>query len=525
MRVVIYSRKSKLTEKGDSIENQVKLCRDYAEVHFGVSEADVTVYEDEGFSGGNTYRPEFQNMLKNLRDGKYDVLICYRLDRISRSVSDFSQLINEMERYGVNFVSIREQFDTTTPMGRAMMYIASVFAQLERETIAERIRDNMRELSKSGRWLGGNTPTGFVSEKIDVTDKNGNRKKAYRLNRQDDEARHVELLFDKFLELGSLSKLETYCLQNNLKTKHGNRYTRHTLRGILTNVVYVKPDRDVYEYLRDSGFKIYSSEDEFLKGGVISYNKTNNTPAKNRQRGKAEWIIAASDHEGIIDADRWLRVQQLITKNKSKAFRKVRNTESLLSGMLKCDGCGGFMRPKLYGNPVADSGKRRFAYMCEIKERSKKASCSMNNVSGELVDGGIIDMIKSLELDIDAIRREMNSAVYVRRDGVKSETELAEQTIRQNAAAIARLVESLKTQARSSAAKYIIAEIEALDAQNETLRSRTNKNAQNAFESIKALCAFSWFVEQLSLSDKRKLIGLLFSDVRYNGATIIFSVT
>ena len=87
------------------------------------------------------------------------MLIVYRLDRISRSIGDFTALIERLVHLNVAFVSIREQFDTSTPMGRAMMYIASVFSQLERETIAERIRDNLHELAKTGRWLGGITPT------------------------------------------------------------------------------------------------------------------------------------------------------------------------------------------------------------------------------------------------------------------------------------------------------------------------------------------------------------------------------
>ncbi|MDO7204481.1 recombinase family protein [Paraclostridium bifermentans] len=87
--------------------------------------------------------------------------MCYRLDRVLRNIADFSSLIEDLQKYNISFVSIREQFDTSTPMGRAMMFIASVFAQLERETIAERVRDNMLELAKSGRWLGGTAPLGF----------------------------------------------------------------------------------------------------------------------------------------------------------------------------------------------------------------------------------------------------------------------------------------------------------------------------------------------------------------------------
>ena len=164
---VIYSRKSKFTGKGESIENQIELCRQYIAMHFGEEAAEnVLVYEDEGFSGGNLERPQFKKMMKDSQKIAFAAIVVYRLDRISRNIGDFAKLIEDLGDRHIDFISIREQFDTSSPMGRAMMYIASVFSQLERETIAERIRDNMHELSKTGRWLGGTTPTGYASESL-----------------------------------------------------------------------------------------------------------------------------------------------------------------------------------------------------------------------------------------------------------------------------------------------------------------------------------------------------------------------
>ena len=158
-KIAIYSRKSKFTGKGESIGNQIELCREYIRANHGQADADAAaVYEDEGFSGGNLERPAFKRMLRAARERKFKAVVVYRLDRISRNISDFSGLIEELSRLDIAFVSIKEQFDTGTPMGRAMMYIASVFSQLERETIAERIRDNMHELATTARWLGGTTP-------------------------------------------------------------------------------------------------------------------------------------------------------------------------------------------------------------------------------------------------------------------------------------------------------------------------------------------------------------------------------
>lgn len=116
MKIAIYSRKSKYTSKGDSIGNQIQMCKDYIENLYKNKEIYYSIYEDEGFSGKNTNRPEFQKLLNDIKREKFDILICYRLDRISRNVADFSATLDELQSYGVDFVSIREHFDTTSPM-------------------------------------------------------------------------------------------------------------------------------------------------------------------------------------------------------------------------------------------------------------------------------------------------------------------------------------------------------------------------------------------------------------------------
>ena len=153
---------------------------------------------------------------------QFKAIIVYRLDRISRNVSDFSGLIEELARLDISFISIKEQFDTSTPMGRAMMYIASVFSQLERETIAERIRDNMHELAKTGRWLGGTTPTGFESEAIKSITVDGKTKKACKLKLVPEEADIVKTIFDLYVETDSLTLTEAALIKQGFKTKNGN---------------------------------------------------------------------------------------------------------------------------------------------------------------------------------------------------------------------------------------------------------------------------------------------------------------
>lgn len=290
IRIAIYSRKSKYTDKGDSIGNQIELAKEYINTHYLSDKYDVEIkeYEDEGFSGGNIDRPHFQEFLKDQNKNAYDVLICYRLDRISRNIADFSKLMEELTTVNTSFVSIKEQFDTKTPMGRAMMYIASVFAQLEREVIAERVRDNMLELSKTGRWLGGDTPTGFKAERyeiVQVCEKDekseeivGNKiRKACKLVTDEEEKELILHLCDKYLELKSLSQLEHYCLINNIKTKNKKEFGTFSLKTILTNPVYVKNDQEILKYFKEKGIHIYAEQDgrdKFDgKYGLLAYNK------------------------------------------------------------------------------------------------------------------------------------------------------------------------------------------------------------------------------------------------------------
>ena len=214
-KIAIYSRKSKFTGKGESTHNQIEACKRKIELTFeNVDlENDILIYEDEGFTGYNTNRPAFQKMLKDIRDKKIKAIAFYKLDRISRNVSDFSSLVIELDNFDVSFLSATESIENVTPSGRAMMFMISVFAQLERDTIAERIRDNMLELAKTGRWLGGMTPTGFKSEQIENITVDGKKRKLFKLSPIDEEVRIVKILFDKMRELKSQTKLETYTIK------------------------------------------------------------------------------------------------------------------------------------------------------------------------------------------------------------------------------------------------------------------------------------------------------------------------
>jgi site-specific DNA recombinase len=397
----IYSRKSKYTGIGESTENQIQLCREYAIKHLNATENNISIYEDEGFSGGNTKRPEFQRLLNDIKTKKISTLICYRLDRISRNVADFSSILEMLTESKVEFVSIRESFDTSTPMGKAMIYICSVFAQLERETIAERIRDNMYELAKTGRWLGGATPLGFESKQINFIDEDGKSKKYNVLSSKPTEKKTVQILYKEFIKLGSLSKLQTFAYTHNLKTRNNTDFHINCLRTLLANPVYCKADEIVYDYLTNKGIEIFAPKVKFDgKNGLTCYNKTSKDSKKiTHPKGYSEWIISVGQHEGIIDSEDWINAQKILDINKNKAIRRARNPMALLSGLLFCKNCGAHLRPKYSNHGITKDEDRIYYYICEMKEKSKKTRCNVDNVNGNYLDKIFLEHLHQMSLN------------------------------------------------------------------------------------------------------------------------------
>ena len=218
-KIAIYSRKSVFTGKGESVENQIALCKDYCEKFLRYDNADYIVYEDEGFSGKNINRPQFKLLLDDIKKHKIDILVCYRLDRISRSVADFASTLEILNKYNVDFLSIREKFDTTSANGRAMLNISATFAQLERETIAERVKDNMLQMAKNGYWTGGQLPLGYDSIRYSTIDGTGKERSYSKLKENIKELDVVRLIYSEFLKNNSILDITKLLNENNLKGK------------------------------------------------------------------------------------------------------------------------------------------------------------------------------------------------------------------------------------------------------------------------------------------------------------------
>ncbi len=518
MKVAIYSRKSKFTGKGDSIQNQVALCRDYLDKHF--SNVTVIVYEDEGFSGGNTDRPQFQRMMKDAKSKKFDIMMCYRLDRISRNVSDFSSTIEELEKYNISFISLRENFDTTTPMGRAMMYISSVFAQLERETIAERIQDNMLHLARTGRWLGGNCPTGFESQPIIYLDEVLKEKKMFQLIPIEDELKVVGLIFDKYMELKSLSKVETYLLQNDIRTKTGKDFHKHSLRHILINPVYATADGHIFNFFLENNAQIACSGEEFDgQYGIMAYNKHLVKKGQSvKRKDMSQWVIAIGKHKGIIPGRDWVTVQKILMKNRDLAPRLGSSYGAMLSGFLRCQKCSSFMKVK-YGQRNKATGQLHFYYVCSLKERSRGVRCDCNNLIGRYVDELIVNEIKK------DIASGLLSGIKSRKTELHHKTEQFKKTsgkIESNKKLIANLVKQLSENESSSVAKYIIAEMEKLEEENIDLLKQLEKTSP-VTEDInldlfqESVMKFYSMIDHVPTNEKRELMKFIIKEISWDG--------
>lgn len=465
MRIAIYPRKSLYTGKGESIQSQIELCREYCLSHFEAPT--FLIYdEDEGYSGTNTRRPAFRRMMTDAANRRFDILCCYRIDRISRNVSDFSRTLEALQEHHISFVSLREQFDTSTPMGRAMMYIASVFAQLERDTLAERVRDNVHFLAQDGRWLGGNTPTGFISARHTI-EREGKERTFFTLEEKPEEMALVRDLYARFLELGSLSGLTTYCLTRNLRSKFGRDFTAASLRGILTNPVYCTADEEAYSFFSGNPYNLVAGPFQFDGiHGIKPFNRTEKKPGSSTApKDISDWLITVGQHIGVISGKRWVEAQLLLDENRSKARKRPRTHNALLSGLVVCRRCGSYMRPKAYGKPLED-GRRRFSYICDLKERSHGTRCSMENAPGLELDDAVIRRLIALIPDRSGFSQSALCGP-LQAEGRLEEAHSAADALRASAAQkesrIANLMEVLSYEMASETRARILDQIRTLE--------------------------------------------------------------
>lgn len=354
VRVALYIRVSTQEQatEGYSVGEQTDRLKKYAEA---MSWDIYKIYVDPGYSGGNTDRPGLNDMIKDVESGEIDKVVVYKLDRLSRSQLDTLYLIEKVFLANdTDFVSMSENFDTSTPFGRAMIGILAVFAQLEREQIKERMSMGKEARAKEGKWHGGSTPPiGYDYDKdIDL------------LKINDYEALQVREAFDLFLKGVPLRTMETLFLEKGYTHKHGS-WSPKTLKRVLANKTYL---------------------------GYINY--------------KGEYY--KGEHDPIIDTATFKKAQTLIN-NRADAYLstgvKPGAQTTYLGGILYCKHCTG-----KYTKTAGGSKKYGQLYYYTCYSRSKKSkkmivdpNCKNKNWKMEELDAIVFDEIKKLAVDPDYI--------------------------------------------------------------------------------------------------------------------------
>ncbi len=424
----IYARQSLDVKDSLSIENQIELCRRTAE-------GEVKVYQDKGFSGKNTNRPAFLQLMEAVQRGEIHRILVYRLDRFSRSIADFSQIWTVLEQYNVQFQSVTENFDTASPMGRAMLNIVMTFAQLERETTAERVRDNYRHRVQLGAWPGGPAPYGFDIEK--GKDWQG---RSTSVLAENEKSSVVIEAFQSYLKPGvSLRGLAKELTGRGLPAPRKEAWDSVTLSRMFRNPCYVKADEEVYWHYISQGVTIQQPKEAFDGiHGCILIGKRDRGKEKRNPSGLQQ--LAVGNHKGILPSSLWLQVQDKLSGNR-QLDRSQAGKYSWLTGLMKCGTCGYALRINL--------DKRSGKHYLLCSGRSNYGVC----------DASISLDLRELESEVEAALQKVldqcpEEDLYPAEDSRTEELEEIETKISRLVAALAESSEI--------AAGYISSEIERL---------------------------------------------------------------
>jgi len=323
----IYCRQSIEKKDSISIDSQIEFCKKE------IDDQPFKIYTDSGYSGKNTDRPNFKLLMKDIESGLINKVVVYRLDRISRSVLDFSKMIDVFEKNNVEFISTTEKFATKSPIGRAMLSIIIIFAQLERETIQQRITDNYYARGKRGYYMGGGIPYALDKETTYI---NGKKTSVFIENK--DQVEHLKYMFETYAYTDtSLGRIVAYLNKNEIKTKSGTVWDNAKLSSVLKNPSYVMADSDIYTYYKNKNCIINNEIIDFIgENGCFLFGKR---PSNERKYTNVEnHTLSIGLHKGIIDSHTFLLCQYKMENNKQiKNAGKGKN--SWLSGVIKCGFC------------------------------------------------------------------------------------------------------------------------------------------------------------------------------------------
>lgn len=477
--IAIYARQSIDKKDSISIDSQIEMCKKECG-----TEA-TKIYSDKGFSGKNTNRPKFEQLMKDVKGGLVTKVVVYRLDRFSRSIADFGQAWAKFQEHKVEFISINEKFDTSTPMGRAMLHIIMVFAQLERETIAERVKDNYYSRIKYGNWPGGPAPFGFDNAKMQ--NENGKQVPTLVVNKDIEIAKRI--FFEYSQDDTSLGLIAKELTEEGILGISRKSWDNVALSRILHNPVYVEANADVYKYYKEKGVT-FSNEIDFYTGET-SAHIVGKRSASDRKYTKLEnHVVSLTNFSGTIPSDIWLKCQNKLDSN-SQIKNTGKGTHSWLSGYIKCGKCGYSLAIRKYKEQLyLNCSGRTNLHICEVK-------------SYDITIGDIEAAVqKELETIINECTIDKNQCIPSPSENKhKIELEKIDQKIE-------KLISSL-TEASEISMKYINNEIEKLDRKrNELLKGLESPKAEapNKFKDV--------IFHQLSFEEKKLVLSQFIDKIR-----------
>jgi len=376
--IALYARKSVERENSISCETQIEYCKSV--IKPDERSEKVLTFVDNGFSGGDVNRDGFQKMMNLVRQDRVNKVIVYKLDRISRSLSDFVNILQEFKEHKVEFVSSQESFDTSSPYGELIVKILMVFAEFERTSTINRVTQAYAHRSEMGFYMGGRQPYGF--ELVPTVIHNIKTKK---LNQIPSEIEQIRYIFEVYAqEKVSLRRLMSLLIAESKQPLNGSSWTTAKLSTLLKNPIYVRADSDVYDYYDRHGVQMITDVSSFTgEYGAQLYGHTKHDP------GNPDWSdmkLVLLTHPGTVDSDIWLKCQRKLEKNR-QITNSYSNPTSWLAGKVVCEKCGHTMTT--IKGKVNKNGKMRRYFNCT--GRSHKKICTGPKVT--IYAGDLEDMV------------------------------------------------------------------------------------------------------------------------------------
>lgn len=413
MAIAIYARKSVERENSISCETQIEYCKNMLSPE--ERNEKILTFVDNGFSGGNIDRDGFKNMMRMVEEGKISQIRVYKVDRISRSLSNLLDMLEIFKKHNVKFYSTQEAFlDINSTYGDFIIKLLGLFSEMERNNIVQRVTQAYEHRSEMGFYMGGRKPYGFDLEPTVI-----NNIKTKRLKPVPDEIEQVKYIYDAYaVEQVSLGRLLKNLVENDIKPLSGSGWTTAKLSTIIKNPIYVKADSRVYDFFLSHNSVIISPPEAFDGvHGVQIYGKTKH------EADNSDWSdlkVVVMTHAGVIDSDIWLKCQQKLSKNK-QIRNAVSNKTSWLGGKIICGRCGRTMTT-IKGK--TGSGEIRRYFTCTGKTHYKDCKGTRGTIYAEsledMVYSEISNKLESLKNIRTSERKNAHPELNELRNKIKS---------------------------------------------------------------------------------------------------------